>query len=487
MTNCIEEGTLQAYIDGELLPSELERVQSHLGGCAACSARADDLRATGSHIGSLLAAYAGPPDPRTALAAAMRSISPVPATHARISSASPSGLPAAVSPRAAPRRGWGLAMAGFGVAAAMLLAFWVSGMFQAASSPAESPQINGVPADPVSRPAGVGTPENLSETLKSFVPQGKVRHLVFEEVEEGTSRQKVIEEVWLTNGVDHPLLYRAVSPYGSWQLVGKDAVWTYLGERPAVQGRITRLVDGSASDRVIFKTSYDLLHFDRYVASDESVNNILAMPRADTAAATIDGRAVTVLEYDRDNALRTWPNAGRTPIVGFSSLSTDADTLLGWQPRLSAQDPNSGLTFRVAPSTPEVVYLPPFPTPTASPALRVDIPPGGWQVTGPEIVSCQVWLDSNTRQVLQQTTTRRLSGFRIGDNGTPVAVEQIITESRKLVVDELLDPSEMRLGVFDLAVPEGYRVLELGYTFARPVPAEPTPAFVPTVTPIPYP
>jgi hypothetical protein len=73
------------------------------------------------------------------------------------------------------------------------------------------------------------------------------------------------------------------------------------------------------------------------------------------------------------------------------------------------------------------------------------------------------------------------------DNGTPVAVEQTITQSRKLVVDELLDPSEARLDMFDLKVPDGYRVLEFEHTFARPVPAEPTPAFVPTVTPMPYP
>ena len=487
MTHCIEVGHLQAYIDGELPVAEHERVDAHLDRCDACASRADELRATDAHIRSLLAAYAGTPDARTALAAAMRSISPAPADDARMFGApSPDPHPA-VSPRPMPRRGWTVAMAGFGVAAVMLLVFWLSGMFQAASSPGDQSYLNGVPSDPVSRPAGSETPTTFTQTLQSFVPDGKVRHLVFEEVEEGTSRQKMIEEVWLTNGSDHPLMYRAVSPYGDWQLVGADAVWSYLGGRPSVQGRITRLTNGTESARVIFKTAYDPLHFDRFLASDPSVSNILSMPGAGAKAVTIDGRAATLLEYNRDNALRTWPNAGRTPIVGFSSLSTDADTLLGWQPRLSAQDPNSGLTFRVAPSTPEVVYLPPFPTPTGSPVLRVDTPPGGWQVTGPEIVSCRVWFDSNTRQVLQQTTTRRLSGFRIGDNGTTVAVEQIITESRKLVVDELLDPSGVRPGTFDLAVPDGYQVLELGYTFAHPVPAEPTPAFVPTVTPIPYP
>jgi hypothetical protein len=313
-------------------------------------------------------------------------------------------------------------MAGFGLAAVLLLAFWLSGMFQAVSPHNDSTVLTGVPSDPVSRPAGSETPAIITQTLQSFVPDGKVRHLVFEEVEERASQQKVIEEVWLANGPDHPLLYRTVSPYGDWQLLGKDAVWSYLAGRHAVQGRVARLMDGTASPNVIFKTSYDPLHFDRFLASDTSVNNILAMPGASIAPATIDGRAATLLEYNRDNALRTWPNAGSTPIVGFSGLSTDGDTLLGWQPRLTAQDPNSGFMFKVAPSTPELVYLPPFPTPTASPALRGGIPDDGWQVTGPEIVECRIWLDSDTHQVLQQTTTRRLSGLKMDDNGTPVAV-----------------------------------------------------------------
>ena len=41
----VDEGTLHAYLDGELSGVEAERVRAHLGGCTACHARLDEERA----------------------------------------------------------------------------------------------------------------------------------------------------------------------------------------------------------------------------------------------------------------------------------------------------------------------------------------------------------------------------------------------------------------------------------------------------------
>lgn len=40
------EQQLSAYLDGELLPAEMEDVRLHLSGCASCEAELGDLRAT---------------------------------------------------------------------------------------------------------------------------------------------------------------------------------------------------------------------------------------------------------------------------------------------------------------------------------------------------------------------------------------------------------------------------------------------------------
>ncbi|HTR21569.1 MAG TPA: zf-HC2 domain-containing protein [Gemmatimonadales bacterium] len=41
----VDEGTLHAYLDGQLSGVEAERVRAHVGGCAACHARLDEERA----------------------------------------------------------------------------------------------------------------------------------------------------------------------------------------------------------------------------------------------------------------------------------------------------------------------------------------------------------------------------------------------------------------------------------------------------------
>jgi predicted anti-sigma-YlaC factor YlaD len=42
MKECLEEGIIQAYVDGELSPPEAERVAKHAGACEACAAMVDE-------------------------------------------------------------------------------------------------------------------------------------------------------------------------------------------------------------------------------------------------------------------------------------------------------------------------------------------------------------------------------------------------------------------------------------------------------------
>ena len=57
----VDEGTLHAYLDGELAPVERERVDAHLKGCPACQARLADERALIERASRLLG-MATPPE-----------------------------------------------------------------------------------------------------------------------------------------------------------------------------------------------------------------------------------------------------------------------------------------------------------------------------------------------------------------------------------------------------------------------------------------
>ena len=57
----VDDGTLHAYLDGELSPAEVQGVEAHLAQCPACRGRLDEERALITRAGELLA-LAGPPD-----------------------------------------------------------------------------------------------------------------------------------------------------------------------------------------------------------------------------------------------------------------------------------------------------------------------------------------------------------------------------------------------------------------------------------------
>jgi len=73
--NCVDEGRLRAYLDGELPVAERDDVARHLAGCPECERQAAALRETTAAVGHALAvagwapaAGAGEPDARAALA-----------------------------------------------------------------------------------------------------------------------------------------------------------------------------------------------------------------------------------------------------------------------------------------------------------------------------------------------------------------------------------------------------------------------------------
>ena len=67
MKQCWPEGTLRAYLDGELQPQEMRSVAAHLEQCAECSRMHSELSVRASYVGGLLDTLAMPapkPAPR---------------------------------------------------------------------------------------------------------------------------------------------------------------------------------------------------------------------------------------------------------------------------------------------------------------------------------------------------------------------------------------------------------------------------------------
>src|SRR6266550_544916 len=53
--NCVDEGRLRAYLDGELPVAERDDVARHLAGCPECERQAAALRETTATVGGTLA------------------------------------------------------------------------------------------------------------------------------------------------------------------------------------------------------------------------------------------------------------------------------------------------------------------------------------------------------------------------------------------------------------------------------------------------
>jgi anti-sigma factor RsiW len=54
MTQCWPEGTLRAYLDGELPTEDMRQVAAHLGECQACDGLCRELAARAAHVSALM-------------------------------------------------------------------------------------------------------------------------------------------------------------------------------------------------------------------------------------------------------------------------------------------------------------------------------------------------------------------------------------------------------------------------------------------------
>ena len=54
MKECLEEGGLRAYLDRELPPDEMTRIAVHVGGCAECHARYNELAGRAARVAALM-------------------------------------------------------------------------------------------------------------------------------------------------------------------------------------------------------------------------------------------------------------------------------------------------------------------------------------------------------------------------------------------------------------------------------------------------
>jgi anti-sigma factor RsiW len=61
MSECWDEGGLRAYFDRELPPEDLTRIAGHLGGCAECHARYNELAVRATRVSSMMNALAMEP------------------------------------------------------------------------------------------------------------------------------------------------------------------------------------------------------------------------------------------------------------------------------------------------------------------------------------------------------------------------------------------------------------------------------------------
>jgi hypothetical protein len=61
MSECWDEGGLRAYFDRELPPEDLSRVASHIGACAECHARYNEVAARAVRVSSMMSGLAAHP------------------------------------------------------------------------------------------------------------------------------------------------------------------------------------------------------------------------------------------------------------------------------------------------------------------------------------------------------------------------------------------------------------------------------------------
>jgi anti-sigma factor RsiW len=104
MSECWDEGGLRAYFDRELQPEDLSRIAAHIGACAECHARYNELAVRAVRVSSMMSALeTGLPMPAPRPAPVRRWVWPV--TAGALALAAAAALAFVLVPRhAAPAR-----------------------------------------------------------------------------------------------------------------------------------------------------------------------------------------------------------------------------------------------------------------------------------------------------------------------------------------------------------------------------------------------
>jgi peroxiredoxin len=327
-----------------------------------------------------------------------------------------------------------LAWVGLGLAAMVVLAFGLAGLF------------------------GAKVGERAAGTASDFVPQGKVRHIVFEDRyaqstitnTQFTDSYSSTQGVWLANGAEHLIMFALGPSPGCcerhWRLVDDDAVWFYV--RPRSTLTTTNPTNRSFMSNVL-KTAYDPRHFDGIVPDKALLDNFLKMPGYSLAGAErIDGRDTIVVQsagLARSIEMRAVNGVRGIAVVGFElwpELGAIFTSMSGLATNDQAFDSLTGH---------------PLSTPTAASGPGPGVP--SLEITPPRRsdtyrneVDYRIWFDKETYRVLQvQVTTTSYGGLSDG---------MVTRNMRSIMLDELLDASAVPADMFKPDVQEGEEVQE---------------------------
>lgn len=278
MTQCLDEGSLRAYMDSALSHEEHETAASHLAGCGHCREKLAQVRASALQVGALMPHPTVAPDAQFALARLLT-------TGAQPGSQTPTSF----SARTARAKPWThmfgqgrtrVAAAGFALGLAVVLVLGLSSYLG-------SPQVS-TPGSVALMPMPKG---------ESFVPPGKVRHITIVHTytrqgqTEGSFNGSFTEEVWLANGKSH-LLMKNTSSLSSTTWIEEDAVYKYNPQLTPQR------------DDTVYKYPYAPQELALYVPND--FGYLMTLPNARVMGDdTLDGRAVTVIESFGDKGTAT--------------------------------------------------------------------------------------------------------------------------------------------------------------------------------------
>jgi cytochrome c biogenesis protein CcmG/thiol:disulfide interchange protein DsbE len=302
LNECYDEAQLKSYLDDALPASEREEADAHLAACADCRVKLGDLRALAVEVSATFEAHIDVPDGRIALAR-LHVAQRANGTAARVRAGNsivdevpvlPVKAEATISRMPVPRGRMRFALAGMGVALAIVMALGLTVLFAPGT-----PGMVGVP--------GGG---------EQFLPAGKVRHMVFTKVyasqaknEPPQSAEQNHEEFWIVSGKSHPLMRSYVSvPITAWTWIDED----YLYEYEPAQGKY------------VTQQPYDPTILTHILPDPDVISRTLHQsPDAQVSDEILDGRPVTKIVITSNTP------ANLTQLPGGGSTYT-ADRITSW-------------------------------------------------------------------------------------------------------------------------------------------------------------